>query len=256
MASSGRLPAEAPESDALRRLGAYLTGTEAADLAARLVDGETLTVALRVVALGRREEVRQLLRRAGLRAGDDRSAAVLLAVAGAHERASAVTPVWTMPGHTARSGPLTTSAARLVDGARQSVTVSTFNVQRSSGLWAALIRSAARPEVVVRLYLDARAADGGPNGASSPSSVEVAVELAPSVVLRSRAVAGRPVRNHAKFVVVDHRFVLVTSANLSWSAERTNVELGLLVDDAPLAESIERQMRLAEDALYEVVARP
>ena len=66
------------------------------------------------------------------------------AIEGARSSPTTATPLWTMPGHLARSGPLTSSASHLVDGARQSVTCSTFNFQRSSGLWAALRQAAQR----------------------------------------------------------------------------------------------------------------
>jgi len=46
---------------------------------------------------------------------------------------------------------------------------------------------------------------------------------------------------------------VVTSANFSWSAEYGNVELGVLIDDPNLADRVEREMREAEEVLYEVV---
>jgi phosphatidylserine/phosphatidylglycerophosphate/cardiolipin synthase-like enzyme len=55
------------------------------------------------------------------------------------------------------------------------------------------------------------------------------------------------------FLVVDHRFLLVTSANFSWSAENGNIEFGVLHNNRNLAESVEREMRHAEDALFEMV---
>ena len=54
-------------------------------------------------------------------------------------------------------------------------------------------------------------------------------------------------RNHAKFLVV-------TGANLSLSAEERNVELGLRIDDPLLARAVEDQMRALEDVrIYERV---
>ena len=67
------------------------------------------------------------------------------------------------------------------------------------------------------------------------------------MVLRTRPFDGHPVRNHAKFLAIDHRFLLVTSANFSWSAEYDNVEFGVLIDNRNLAESVEREMRDVED---------
>jgi phosphatidylserine/phosphatidylglycerophosphate/cardiolipin synthase-like enzyme len=73
------------------------------------------------------------------------------------------------------------------------------------------------------------------------------------VVLRTKSFDGGYVRNHAKFLAVDHRFLLVTSANFSWSAEQGNIEFGVLIDNTNLTEAVERELRDAEDALYERV---
>ena len=63
-------------------------------------------------------------------------------------------------------------------------------------------------------------------------------------------------RNHAKFLVVDHQILVVTSANISLSAEERNVELGLRIDDPLLARAVEDQMRALEDVgIYERVGR-
>jgi phosphatidylserine/phosphatidylglycerophosphate/cardiolipin synthase-like enzyme len=84
----------------------------------------------------------------------------------------------------------------------------------------------------------------------------VAAHLRPGVVLRTVTFDGRPVRNHSKFISIDHRFLLVTSANFSWSAENANLELGVLIDNRNLAEAIEHQMRDVEDDLFERVRPP
>jgi phosphatidylserine/phosphatidylglycerophosphate/cardiolipin synthase-like enzyme len=56
-------------------------------------------------------------------------------------------------------------------------------------------------------------------------------------------------------VSIDHRFLVVTSANMSKSAERLNVELGLVIDDVVVAQGVERQMASFESEIYEVVRR-
>ena len=87
--------------------------------------------------------------------------------------------------------------------------------------------------------------------APHPEPMQQAVILRPSVDDK-----GRRVRNHAKFLVVDHQILVVTSANLSLSAEERNVELGLRIDDPLLARAVEDQMRALEDVgIYERVGR-
>lgn len=45
----------------------------------------------------------------------------------------------------------------------------------------------------------------------------------------------------------------MTSANFSWSAENANLEFGVLIDNPNLAEAIERELREAEDSMFERV---
>lgn len=238
-------------ADAAGQLGSLLTGTEARQVADRLADGDTVTVALRPVATGRRPRVRQLLESLP----EPARMLVLRAIAGARATPSTTRPLWTFPGHLAEHGALISSVGHLVDEARYSVTCSTFNFQRSSGLWTALHRAARRPGMALRLYLDTAAADTDPRP-WRPTTAEVAEHLWPAVVLRTRGRDAPLPRNHAKFLAIDHRFLVATSANFSASAERANVEFGLLVDDRTLTETVERQMRDVEEHLYEQVADP
>ncbi|MCO7271577.1 DISARM system phospholipase D-like protein DrmC [Cellulosimicrobium cellulans] len=226
-----------------------LTGTEAGLVASALEEGLSLTTAVGAIDPAKKARVNEIAAAAGLRFEGDLVAAVLRGIEGAHSTARSVDTIWTMPGHVAQGGGLTTSLVSLIKGARQSVVCSTFNVQKTSGLWKALHETARHPGVSLRAYIDAEANAGG----SGPSATETAQWLAPGVVLQTRLFEGKPVRNHAKFLSVDHRFVVVTSANFSWSAEFGNVELGVRIDDAGLAERIEDEMRVAERYLYVVV---
>ena len=261
---------------ALLALSSELTGTEATALAAALEEGETLTQALGGVPAERRALLRALLERASLGAQRrEATVAVLSAIQGAHAHGSRVTPVWTLPegvGGVGAMGGLTTAVPRLVTAASQSITVSTFNIQRSSALWEALRVVSGRAGVSVRIYMDADAADRvprqgardwdsrgrashgrGPHG-RGPTSAQVAAEMPGAVVLRTRrGQDGRCVRNHAKFVAVDGRILIITSANMSASAEERNVELGLRLDDALLTRAVEERMRALEPLLYERV---
>ena len=170
-----------------------------------------------------------------------------------YKRQTQVSPVWTLPGPLADYGGLTSSVKDLVTSARVSVTCSTFNFQKSSALWEALAEVAGRGTVDMRVYLDADAADG-PGWASTPTSAEVAAQLTGARVFRTRKLNGKQVRNHAKFIAVDHQFLIVTSANFSWMAEQHNVELGLRVDSRPLTEMVEKQLLDAEPSVYELVS--
>ncbi|MBD7980961.1 DISARM system phospholipase D-like protein DrmC [Oerskovia merdavium] len=242
--------ASSAERQAFRDLGALLTGTEARLVSQALVDGSSVSTAFAMVESGRRYKALSLVKNAGLSHQRDTLAAVLTGIEGARSHVTRAETLWTMPGHVAGAGALTSRLVDLVARARTSVVCSTFNIQKSSGMWQALREVAHRPHLDVRVYLDGVAAAKG----SGPTAVEIADWLSPATVLISKKFGGKPVRNHAKFLAVDHRWLVVTSANLSWSAEYANVELGVRLDDPGLTERVEREMRDAEDQVYQQVA--
>ena len=179
---------------------------------------------------------------------------VLRAIEGARSAPTTVDPLWTMPGHLAQHGRLTQSVTYLVDNARYSVVCSTFNFQRSSGLWKALQTSGTA----------ARDHDEGLRGHGRGGRRTAATGVTDDGRGRGAPAArpwscgrkrfdGRQVRNHSKFLSIDHRFLLVTSANFSWSAENANLEFGVLIDNPNLAEAVERELRDAEDLIFERV---
>lgn len=230
-----------PDPDACRALAAYLTGTEAKALADRFAAGYGLTAALRAVPADRRQTVRRLVDAAAGGSGSG-LVGVLRAVEGALDRRTSVDPVFTVPGNLALSGRVGASVAELVERARTSVVCSTYNFQRSSVLWDALAGVSERPEVDVRLYLDLAAAGG--------AAAAIAGHLRRARVFGTVPLDGKAVRNHAKFVAVDHRWICVTSANFSRSAERLNLELGVVVDNPMLTEAVERQWSTVEETLF------
>jgi phosphatidylserine/phosphatidylglycerophosphate/cardiolipin synthase-like enzyme len=233
-------------SDPHRALGEYLSAFEAERLAGALAAGESITGALREVNRTRRAQTGRLLWAAGL--GPERvetSVAVLRAIAGARSVRTTITPVWTMPGPQAAQGRLTGEVLRLIDAARISVTCASFNFTPRSRMWQALKAAAGRPAMAVTVYVDATAG----------TAQQVADHLTGATVLTTTTLNGatRPLVSHAKFVVIDHTIVLTTSANFSHNAENTNIELGLLVHDTGVAESIETTLRAQHGLLYERV---
>lgn len=231
-------------SDPVGALAGFLTAAEATGIAAVLAGGQHTAHALREVNASRRERVKQLLLEAGLGHADlDRSLAVLRAVAAAKAVRREVTPVWTMPGNEATVGHLTGEFHRLVSAARQSVTCATYNFEPTSQMWTVLREASEQPGVVVTVYVDGNKAD----------AVKVKAQLPAATVYRSSTLPdGRQIVSHAKFVIIDHALLLLTSANFSFSAENRNIELGLHIHDPALAESIETTMASKHGTLYEL----
>jgi phosphatidylserine/phosphatidylglycerophosphate/cardiolipin synthase-like enzyme len=232
-------------SDPLADLGSFLTATEAERLALQIETGQHTIAALSEIAVARREAVKRLLSTAGLGHTDPaRTVSVLRAITGAKSVLRELTPVWTMPGNEATTGHLTGEFHRIVRAARQSVTAATYNFHDSSQMWNALKEASEQPGVVVIVYVDADKADAD----------NVKAQLPRATIYRSAELpTGKRVVSHAKFIVVDHELLLITSANFSYSAENRNVEFGLLVRDSALAESVEATMTSKHGSLYELV---
>ncbi|MEF2735925.1 DISARM system phospholipase D-like protein DrmC [Bifidobacterium pseudolongum] len=240
-------------------LGRFLTDIEARGIAERLDAGRTLTQALSCVAKPRQARVRELMDRIAPSTdpGCRRERLLALrAIEGARTEAARIRTVWTAPHGLAKTGELNSSRDRLIDGAERSIVCSTYNFQRSSALWNALARASSRPGIEVRIYVDAEANreehDGCRNDHSTPRDIAAAFPGA-RVFETVPDGNGRPYRNHAKFLSIDQHVLLVTSANFSLSAEERNIELGLRIDDAHLAKSVEDQMRQFEHILYQRV---
>jgi phosphatidylserine/phosphatidylglycerophosphate/cardiolipin synthase-like enzyme len=231
-------------SDPLADLGSFLTATEAERLALQIETGQHTIAALSEIAVARREAVKRLLSTAGLGHTDPaRTVSVLRAITGAKSVLRELTPVWTMPGNEATTGHLTGEFHRIVRAARQSVTAATYNFHDSSQMWNALKEASEQPGMVVIVYVDADKADAD----------NVKAQLPRATIYRSAELpTGKRVVSHAKFIVVDHELLLITSANFSYSAENRNVEFGLLVRDSALAESVEATMTSKHGSLYEL----
>lgn len=225
-------------------LGEFLTAGEAEVLAVQIASGRRVGRALEAIHPSRREHVGSLLAAAALSDADaDRAAAVLYAIWGAKSVHRDLTPVWTMPGNEATIGHLTSEFHRLVRAARRSVVCATYNFEPTSQMWTGL-REAGESGAVVTVYVDGDKAD----------AAKVRAQLPKATIYRSAELAsGQRVVSHAKFVIIDQEILLLTSANFSFSAEKRNIEFGLLVRDAELAGSVEATMRSKHGRLYVLV---
>jgi phosphatidylserine/phosphatidylglycerophosphate/cardiolipin synthase-like enzyme len=233
------------DSEALMGLGEFLTAGEARGMAAMLASGEHVNRALNEVNASRRERARELLSAADLsHENANVAAAVLNGISGAKSVQRETSPVWTMPGNEAEVGYLTSQFHSLVQGARQSVTCATYNFEQSSKMWDVLKEASERPGVRVVVYVDASKADGD----------KIKKQMPKATIYRSGTLpSGKQVVSHAKFVVIDHSLLLLTSANFSYSAENRNVEFGVRISDPGLAESVEEVMATKHGVLYELV---
>lgn len=226
-------------------LGNFLTAAEARAMAAMLDSGQSMNKALKEVNPSRRSEAKSLITAAGLSHHDVQlSVAILQGIAGAKGAQLQLTPVWTMPGNEADVGHLTGQFYKLVEGARVSVTAATYNFAPTSKMWKVLREASDGPGMRVTVYVDGAKAD----------ATKIKEQMPKASVYRSGTLPnGKQITSHAKFIIIDHSVMLITSANFSFSAENTNIEFGLLINDPTLAESVEEQMFNKRGILYELV---
>jgi len=170
-----------------------------------------------------------------------------------HRPASKLELVWT--------GPLTAQAAHRDTGvvmrqlfarAQREVIIGGFRFDAGADLFEPLHRAMAERGVKSTVFLDIE--DHAHTAADGPAYAKrrIAEFLTknwpfgaphPEVYYDPRtAVPGPPwVSLHAKCVVVDQRWSLVTSANFTDRAQTRNIELGVLIEDETFARSVVSQ---------------
>lgn len=147
--------------------------------------------------------------------------------------------------------------------AKVSVWVSTFVVFDGRSAFEELAkRMDERPELEARLFLNLQRKWGDETPANIlvsqfakvfwerdwPGTRRPAVYFDP----RSLALGGPEGVLHAKGVVVDNRLAFITSANLTEAAWDRNIELGVVVQNPPLAQTVVRHFeRLVEEGLLQ-----
>lgn len=183
---------------------------------------------------------------------------------GASDR-NRIDSVWSGPeGATAQTRDTSVVVRELFETATSRVLVSSYVLYQIGQLFEPLVRKMdSNPGLAVRLFVTVRRESGDYRPADEileafrgrlrldwPGSR--LPELFHDPRSLSMGGATRAVL-HAKCVVIDGRRSFVTSANFTEAAQERNFELGLLVEDEPLARSIESQF---EDLIQRGLVRP
>jgi phosphatidylserine/phosphatidylglycerophosphate/cardiolipin synthase-like enzyme len=172
----------------------------------------------------------------------------------AEAQADRIELVWTGPETTGSRSRDTAAVAReLFSTAESSVLVTTFAIYQGSDVFKPLAdRMVERPALRVRLFLNVMR----PSSTSDDDSTitrnflktfrkkDWPWEAVPEVYYEPRSLApNAPDRSvlHAKCIVADDRRVFVTSANFTEAAHERNIEAGLLLDNATIAQALTRQ---------------
>ena len=202
-----------------------------------------------------------------------------------HRRAPKLTLVWTGddPG-VSHSRHTRVVLPELFGQAREHVLVAGYSIDKGAELFASLHRSMADHGVTADFFVDVGQLAERLRQAASSAGLSWPLLSAPLAsaegnVARGRAVValffrlmwpfGDPkpamyfdprtaekhsaVSLHAKCVVIDHEYTLITSANFTDRGQTRNLEAGVAIEDRRFAASLERQWLNLVDA--EVVIR-
>lgn len=162
--------------------------------------------------------------------------------------------VWTgpeVPGSASRDTSIV--VRELFSEARSSVLVAGFLVTQGGIIFKALAeRMTAVPSLVVRMYLNVASDERA--GLTPAETVRAFADSfrnkhwpwprKPAVYYDPRSLEPDPHTRailHAKCIVVDRHKSLVTSANFTEAAQARNIEAGVMVEDATLADSLVAQ---------------
>lgn len=179
----------------------------------------------------------------------------------AHERAAGqriadrIELVWSGPEHSGATSRDTGVVVReLFSAARSTVRITGFAVHNGRSVFRTLADNMSdNPSLSVKLFvniarphLDVRPADDIVRGyVTAFVENEWPGERLPQLYYDPRALSREPgprASLHAKCIVVDRRWSLITSANFTEAAQTRNIEAGVLIDDPHLAAAVESQL--------------
>lgn len=159
--------------------------------------------------------------------------------------------VWTGPDETNQLRSTSTVVDQLLRQAKRRITLAGFVIVKGDEVFHSLAhRMDEEPSLKVTLYLNVPAVRGAePDAAVSWFATEFREQVWPGkrlpvVYYDPRSLEPNAKRRavlHAKCVVVDGSEALVTSANFTPHAQLKNIELGVKLDSAELAQRIEAQ---------------
>ena len=174
--------------------------------------------------------------------------------------------VWTGPearGATTRDTAVL--VAELLAKAKRSVLIAGFSFDHGRDIFAPLHAAMQARQVVTEIFLDIEAASGS---TTSPTHVRDCADKFlgrnwpfgppfPTLYYDPRtATPGIYASLHAKCLVVDAKWSLITSANFTNRGQTRNIELGVLIEDGDFATRVLAQWgSLVEAGLLEQVAR-
>jgi phosphatidylserine/phosphatidylglycerophosphate/cardiolipin synthase-like enzyme len=140
--------------------------------------------------------------------------------------------VWTAPGAPAAARGTAQVAADLIQHAEQRALVVGYSLTKAAAPFVALLAEAVRRGVACSIVADRMAEKLATLTAHWPPDVGL-----PPLWTRPPDPGDEQSALHAKFIVVDSRRLLVTSANLTYHGFHGNMEMGVLMEGSVASEA-------------------
>lgn len=193
------------------------------------------------------------LRERGL--DDEVVGSILLGINAAREATPRPTVLMTIPNYGGKTTKQTRSFAEVVGGAQRSLVCMTYNFQKSTQYFDELKGLAVKDGFELEIYVDGRLAREESKSRKNSSSMtldEIRWNFPNAHIFASKKDGENWITSHAKVFIVDGVKAFITSANFSKSAENSNVEIGVLIEDVSTARQILDQLALInQGAVYE-----
>ncbi|HEX2766793.1 MAG TPA: phospholipase D-like domain-containing protein [Candidatus Limnocylindria bacterium] len=170
--------------------------------------------------------------RASGRLGDEVARGVLIGVTAGVSTGRAPQLVWTAPGAPAAARRTAQVASEMLKEATKTAIVVGYSLTKAAGPFIAELAAATRRGVTCTLVADRMEDKLATLVKYWPPDVGL-----PPLWSRPADPDDEQSALHAKFIVVDSRRLLVTSANLTYHGFHGNIELGVLLDGSVAAQA-------------------
>jgi phosphatidylserine/phosphatidylglycerophosphate/cardiolipin synthase-like enzyme len=230
-----------------QRIAELITASEAERLAAGFAIGQPVSHLINIVNNELRKDIRPFLEEMREKLSDQDSCDFFSALSFMGKKyISEIDIVWSGPNSAGAEGRTTWGvASELVNSAVEEVYAATYSASNQSPYLKSMVKALDRGVLITCLVDPQRQSD----------SANVIKKLLPGArLLRMKKFEKDDWSSmHSKFVVVDYKKILITSANFSKVAADTSLETGILLNNSSIALQMKKHIdQLLENGILEI----
>jgi phosphatidylserine/phosphatidylglycerophosphate/cardiolipin synthase-like enzyme len=230
-----------------QKIAELITASEAERLAAGFAIGQPVSHLINIVNNELRKDIRPFLEEMKEKLSDQDSCDFFSALSFMGKKyISEIDIVWSGPNSAGDEGRTTWGvASELVNSAVEEVYAATYSASNQSPYLKSMVKALDRGVSITCLVDPQRQSD----------SANVIKKLLPGArLLRMKKFEKHDWSSmHSKFVVVDYKKILITSANFSKVAADTSLETGILLNNSSIALQMKKHVdQLLENGILEI----